>query len=75
MTTKQLGWKDSQVIQNTGIRDSEGNSIVDQREILKVWENYVTEFYDRANRQENLEVETEGEVDEDQKGPMFCTVK
>jgi hypothetical protein len=43
--------------------------IVDQKEVLKIWEIYVEELYNRANRQENLNVEPEEEVDEDHKGP------
>jgi len=36
--------------------------------VLKIWENYVTELYDRPNRPETLEVEPEEEVDKDEKG-------
>ena len=52
MKTKELGWKEKQGIQNIGIEDSQGNRIVDQRQVLKIWENYVTELYDRTNRSE-----------------------
>jgi murein tripeptide amidase MpaA len=53
-------------------RDSDGNRIVDQRQVLKIWENYVTELYDRPNRPETLEVEPEEEeVDADEKGPYI----
>jgi len=38
--------------------------------VLKIWENYVTEIYDRPNRPENVEVEPE-EVDTDEKGPYI----
>ena len=69
MKTKELGWKETQGIQNIGIKDSRGNRIVDQRQVLKIWENYVTELYDRPNRPETLEVELEEkEVDTDEKG-------
>ena len=51
-----------------GIEDSQGNRIVNQKQVLKIWENYVTELYDRPNRPETLEVEPE-EVDTDEKGP------
>ena len=47
MKTKELGRKDTQRIQNIGIEDSQGNRIVDQKQALKIWENYVTELYDR----------------------------
>jgi hypothetical protein len=59
MKTKELGWKETQGIQNIGIEDSQGNRIVDQRQVLKIWENYITELYDRHNRPETLEDEPE----------------
>ena len=37
--------------------------------MLKIWECYITELYDRPNRTETLEVEPEEEVDTDEKGP------
>jgi hypothetical protein len=37
-----------------------------------MWETYVEEIYDRANRPENLNVEPE-EVDEDHKGPHILS--
>jgi len=37
--------------------------------MLKIWENYITELYDRPNRPETLEVEPKEEVDTDEKGP------
>ena len=47
--TKELGWKETQGIQNIGIEDSQGNRIVDPKKVMKIWENYVTELYDRPN--------------------------
>jgi hypothetical protein len=44
MKIKELGWKDYWGIQNTGIKDSEGNITVDQRHVLIIWENYITEI-------------------------------
>ena len=61
----------TQGIQNIGIEDSQGNRIVDQRQVLKNWENYVTELYDRPNRPVTLEVEPEEELDTDEKGPYI----
>jgi uncharacterized membrane-anchored protein len=69
MNTKVLGWKENHGIQNIGIEDSQGNIIIDQKRVLQIWENYVTELNDRANLPEHLEVVTEAEVDEDEKGP------
>jgi hypothetical protein len=71
MKTKELGWKETQGIQNIGIEDPQGNRIVDQRQVLKIWENYITELCDRPNRPETLEVEPEEEVDTDEKGPYI----
>jgi hypothetical protein len=68
MKAKELGWKEDHGIQNIGIEDSQGNIIINQRRVLQIWENYITELYDRANRPEQLEVEAEAEVDEDEKG-------
>ena len=39
--------------------------------MLKIWENYVTELYDRPNRPETLQVEPEEEVDKEEKGPYI----
>ena len=62
MKTKELGWKETQGIQNTGIEDSQGNRILDQKQVLKICEHCVTELYDRPNRLETLQVEPEEEV-------------
>jgi len=56
------------VFQNIGIKDSQGNRIIEQSQVLKIWENYITELYDRPNQLETLEVETKEEVDTDNKG-------
>lgn len=42
---------------------------------MKIWENYIRELYDRANRPEYIEVEIKKEVDEDKKTFIFCTVE
>ena len=64
MKTKELGWKEP-------IEDSQGNRVVEQSQVLKIWENYITELYDRPNRPETLDVEPEEEVDTDEKGPYI----
>jgi hypothetical protein len=69
MKTKELGWKEIQGIQNICNEDFQGNRIIEQNQVLKIWENCITELYDRPNRPETLEVETEEEVDTDEKGP------
>ena len=37
MKTKELSWKENQKIQNTGIKDSQGNVTADQRQVLKIY--------------------------------------
>jgi hypothetical protein len=74
MKTKELAWKETQGIQNIGIEDSQGNRIVEQSQVLKIWENYITELYDRPNRPEILEVEPEEKVDTDGKAHIFRKV-
>jgi len=69
MKKNELGWKETQWIQNIGIEDSQENRIVDQSQVPKSLENYITELYDRPNRTETLEVEPEEEVDVHEKGP------
>ena len=49
MKTKVLGWKKHRGIQLTGIEDCQKHTIVLQRQVLKIWENYVTELYDLLN--------------------------
>ena len=68
---KEPGWKENQGIQNIDVNDSEGNTKVDQRHVLTMLGNYITELCDQANRPEELEVETEEDVDEDKKGPYI----
>jgi hypothetical protein len=46
MKTMEISWKENQRIQNTGIKDSQGNVTADQRQVLKIWKNYITELYD-----------------------------
>jgi hypothetical protein len=59
MKTKELGGKGNRGIQNTGIEHSEGNTIADQRQVMKLWENCFTELHDRSNGLEQLTVEPE----------------
>jgi hypothetical protein len=69
--TKELGWKNTQGIQNIGIEDSKGNGIIEQIQVLKFWENYITELHDRTKRPETPEFESEEQVDADEKGPYI----
>ena len=72
MKTKELGWNETQGIQSIGIEDSQGNRIVDQRQVLKFWEIHTTELYDRPNRPETLEVVPE-EADNRRERPTYFT--
>jgi len=58
----------TQGIQNIGIEDFQWNRIVEQSQVLKIWENYITELHDQPNRPVTLKVEREEEVDADKKG-------
>ena len=71
MKTKELGWNETQGNQSIDIDDSQGNRIVDQRQVLKIWENYIAELYDRPNRPETLEAEPEEEVDRRERPTYF----
>jgi hypothetical protein len=71
MKTKELGWNEEKKKKNIGIEDSQGNRIIEQSQVLKIWENYITVLHDRPNRPETLEVEPEEEVDADEKGPYI----
>jgi hypothetical protein len=44
---KELDRKENNGIRTVGIEDSQGNMIVDQKQVLKIWETYVEELYDR----------------------------
>jgi len=50
---------------NNGTEDYKGHIIADQRQVLKIWENYITELY---NQPENLDAEPKEKVDADEKG-------
>jgi hypothetical protein len=53
------------------MENSQGNITVHQRQVLQIWEHYVTELCDREDRPQNIEVETDEEVDEDENGPYI----
>ena len=69
--TKELVWKENHGIQNIWIEDSTRNIIVGRGQVLRIWENYITELYDQYNWTENEEVNPEEEVDADEKGPFI----
>jgi len=50
MNTKELGCKNIEPWDSKYLfEDSKGNTILDNRQVLKIWQNYVTKFYDRPN--------------------------
>ena len=48
MKTNGLALRENHGIQTTGIKGSEGYKIADQRQVLKILENYITELYDQG---------------------------
>jgi hypothetical protein len=71
MLSKELSWKVNHRSQNAGIEEFQRNIIADQRKVLKIWEDYITELYDRANRTKYLEIEPEEKVDAAEKCPRI----
>jgi len=67
MKTNELGWKENHGIQNSGTGHATGQITVERRQVLKIWENYITGLYNRPNWPGNLQVELE-EVHADKKG-------
>jgi hypothetical protein len=65
----KLGWQENHGIQNIGIEDS--SVIVYKIQVVKVWENFITELYKGPNRPVNLEVEPEEEVDGNGEKPLY----
>jgi hypothetical protein len=49
MQTKKLGWRENQGIQKTDIKDTQRNRTIYQKQVPKVWKNYITELYDSDN--------------------------
>jgi hypothetical protein len=41
---KELDWKDNNGIRTVGFEDSQGNIIVDQKQVLNIWESYIAEL-------------------------------
>jgi len=41
---EELGWNENHEIQNIATEESKGNITADKRQVLKIWENYVTEL-------------------------------
>jgi hypothetical protein len=43
--------------------------MVEQKQVLKIWENYISELYNGPNRPETLDVEPKYKVDTDETDP------
>jgi hypothetical protein len=74
MKTKVIGWKENRGNRNIDIEDSQKNIRVHRRQVLKIWEQYVTELHGRPNRPDrpqNLDVGNEEGTDEDEKGFFY----
>jgi hypothetical protein len=69
MKTNGLVLNEINGIQNIGIKGSEGYIIADQRHVLIILGNYITEFYDEAEHPENLGAEHKEEAGSDEKVP------
>ena len=67
LKSQELCWKENEVFRNSGIEVCLGNLVKDQRQVLKIWVNYITVFYDLANRLQHMEVEPVEKVDIDQR--------
>jgi hypothetical protein len=67
LKTKEIGWEENHGIQKHWhqILSREYNNRSENG--MKIWENYNTKLYDRANQPEHLEVKPEEEVAEDKK--------
>jgi hypothetical protein len=61
-------WEQKHGTQNISIKGSKGILIVYKRQVLKIWENYITELCSQSNQPENLEVIPEKEEDAEKKG-------
>jgi hypothetical protein len=51
--TKKLGWKENHGVKKFASQ-TYGNTVAGQRQVLKIWKNYITELYDPSNQLENL---------------------
>ena len=68
---RSVGGKENCGIRNGSTKDCKADIIVGKRQVLQMWESYITELYERRNRPENLEVETAEVVDADEKGLQY----
>jgi hypothetical protein len=58
---KELVWEENYSVRND-IEDSTGNRLVDERQVLTILENCITELYDLPNPTRNSSVEPKEEI-------------
>jgi len=68
MKAKELGWGKKNRIPNTSAEDSQGNITIHRRQVLNIWENYITELYNQPNQPGNLAVKPQEVVHAYKKG-------
>ena len=68
---RSLEWKNSNGSTRFGIENNDGTVVSEQKEILKVWEDYIATLYDKENRPQEIMIEEEKDVNEDDKGPSI----
>ena len=68
---RSLEWKNSNGSTRFGIENNDGTVVSEQKEILKVWEDYIATLYDKENRPQEIIIEEEKDVNEDDKGPSI----
>ena len=49
-------------------QDNQGNIITDHQRTLTIWQKYIQDLYDSENHPKDIVIETEEELDEDNKG-------
>jgi hypothetical protein len=70
MKAEELGWKENHGIETIGIEDIEDN-VINERQVLKIWENYIKKLCNGADATEDLEVKVKEEVGADEKCPYI----
>ena len=73
--TKEFGGRERKAVRSFGIEDSRGQLISGQAEMLKVWESYIGELYDKEHRPQHINIEREDVIDEDERGPSILTTE
>ena len=69
----KLTWKKKAMIKNVSIEDNAGTTITEPEAVRETWRMYIESLYDKDGKPkiEDLQVEDEGRVEEDEKGPSL----